>query len=138
MAKTHFPKKRFLSRTGNRGDLRRGAIVAPSTMRQLRRLVPQRSGHGTYAANDLRPVPPVSASACFGQYDVGLRPCYFCTTRCPQEIPITDVMYTLKRMSIAQRMYDDTDAPALAKAFTDFVDRYCRSFELGRPPVITC
>ena len=57
--------------------------------------------------------------------------CYFCTTRCPQEIPITDIMYTLKRMSIAQRMYHDTDAPALAKAFTDFVDRYGRSFELG-------
>ena len=57
--------------------------------------------------------------------------CYFCTTRCPQEIPITDVMYALKRMSIAQRLYHDTDAPALAKAFTDFVDKYGRSFELG-------
>ncbi len=57
--------------------------------------------------------------------------CYFCTTRCPQEVPITDIMYTLKRMSIAERMYHDTDAPALAKAFTDFVDKYGRSFELG-------
>jgi heterodisulfide reductase subunit C len=57
--------------------------------------------------------------------------CYFCTTRCPQEVPITDVMYTLKRMSIAQRLYHDTDAPALAKAFTDFVDKYGRSFEMG-------
>ena len=57
--------------------------------------------------------------------------CYFCTTRCPQEIPITDFMYTLKRMSIAQRMHHDTDAPALAKAFTDYVDKYGRSFELG-------
>ena len=57
--------------------------------------------------------------------------CYFCTTRCPQEIPITDIMYTLKRMSVAERLYHDTDAPALAKAFTDFVDRYGRSFELG-------
>ena len=57
--------------------------------------------------------------------------CYFCTTRCPQEIPITDIMYALKRMSIAQRLYHDTDAPALAKAFTDFVDKYGRSFELG-------
>ena len=57
--------------------------------------------------------------------------CYFCTTRCPQEIPITDIMYTLKRMSIAQRLHHDTDAPALAKAFTDYVDKYGRSFELG-------
>jgi heterodisulfide reductase subunit C len=57
--------------------------------------------------------------------------CYFCTTRCPQQIPITDIMYTLKRMSIAEQMHKDTDAPALAKTFTDFVDRYGRSFEFG-------
>ena len=57
--------------------------------------------------------------------------CYFCTTRCPQEVPITDLMYTLKRMSIAQRLHHDTDAPALAKSFTDFIDKYGRSFELG-------
>ncbi len=57
--------------------------------------------------------------------------CYFCTTRCPQEIPITDIMYTLKRMSIAEQRYHDTDAPALAKTFTDFVDKYGRSFEFG-------
>jgi len=57
--------------------------------------------------------------------------CYFCTSRCPQQIPITDIIYTLKRMSIAERRYRDTDAPALAKTFTDFVDRYGRSFEFG-------
>ncbi len=28
--------------------------------------------------------------------------CYFCTTRCPQNIPITDIMYQLKRMAIAE------------------------------------
>ena len=52
--------------------------------------------------------------------------CYFCTTRCPQKIPITDIMYTLKRLSIAERLYHKTDAPALAKAFTDYVDKYGR------------
>ncbi len=57
--------------------------------------------------------------------------CYFCTTRCPQEIPITEIMYTLKRTSIAEGMANDTDAPALAKTFTDFVDKYGRSFEFG-------
>ena len=57
--------------------------------------------------------------------------CYFCTTRCPQAIPITDVIYTLKRMSIAERRYRKTDAPALAKTFTDFVDKYGRSYEFG-------
>jgi len=57
--------------------------------------------------------------------------CYFCTTRCPQNVPVTDIMYTLKRISIAERRYKDTDAPALAKTFTDFVDKYGRSFEFG-------
>ena len=31
--------------------------------------------------------------------------CYFCTTRCPQNIPITDIIYALKRMSIAEQRY---------------------------------
>ena len=57
--------------------------------------------------------------------------CYFCTTRCPQEIPITDIIYTLKRMAIAERRYHGTDAPALAKTFTDFVEKYGRSYEAG-------
>ena len=57
--------------------------------------------------------------------------CYSCTTRCPQEIPITDIMYTLKRMAIAERRYHGTDAPAMAKTFTDFVEKYGRSYEIG-------
>ncbi len=57
--------------------------------------------------------------------------CYFCMTRCPQEIPITDIMYTLKRMSVREGYAGDSDAPALARTFTGFVDRFGRSFELG-------
>jgi heterodisulfide reductase subunit C len=57
--------------------------------------------------------------------------CYFCTTRCPQNIPITDIMYSLKRIAIAEGRVKNTDAPALAKTFTDFVDKYGRSFEFG-------
>jgi heterodisulfide reductase subunit C len=57
--------------------------------------------------------------------------CYFCTSRCPQNIPITDVMYALKRVSIRERLHKNTDAPALAKTFTDFVEKYGRSFEFG-------
>ena len=57
--------------------------------------------------------------------------CYLCTTRCPQEIPITELMYALKRLAIAEGLARDTDAPALAKTFTDFVDKYGRSFEFG-------
>ena len=44
--------------------------------------------------------------------------CYFCTTRCPQDIPITDLMYCLKRLAIRDDLAKDTDAPALAKTFT--------------------
>jgi heterodisulfide reductase subunit C len=57
--------------------------------------------------------------------------CYACTTRCPQNIPITDMIYTLKRIAIAEERYHGTDAPALAKAFTNFVDKYGRSYEAG-------
>ncbi len=57
--------------------------------------------------------------------------CYLCTVRCPQEIPITEIMYTLKRMAIREGKAGGSDAPALAKTFTDFVDRYGRSFEFG-------
>ncbi len=57
--------------------------------------------------------------------------CYFCTARCPQKIPITDLMYSLKRIAIREGLAKDTDAPALAKTFTDLLDRYGRSFELG-------
>jgi heterodisulfide reductase subunit C len=57
--------------------------------------------------------------------------CYFCTTRCPQKIPITEIMYCLKRLSIRDGLARNTDAPALAKTFTDLVARYGRSFELG-------
>ncbi|MBN2218522.1 MAG: 4Fe-4S dicluster domain-containing protein [Pirellulales bacterium] len=57
--------------------------------------------------------------------------CYLCTTRCPQNIPITDIMYALKRKAIAEKLAKGTDAPALAKTFTDLLDKYGRSFELG-------
>ncbi len=57
--------------------------------------------------------------------------CYFCTARCPHQIPITDIMYTLKRMAIREGYGRTSDAPALAKAFTHYVDKYGRSFEMG-------
>ncbi len=57
--------------------------------------------------------------------------CYLCTTRCPQQIPITELMYALKRLAIAKGYAKDTDAPALARTFTKFVEDYGRSFEFG-------
>jgi heterodisulfide reductase subunit C len=57
--------------------------------------------------------------------------CYSCTSRCPQNIPITDIVYSLKRMAIAEGRYHGTDAPALAKTFTGFIEKYGRSYEAG-------
>lgn len=60
--------------------------------------------------------------------------CYYCTVRCPQEVHITDIMYTLKRLSIAAGYYKESsasDAPAFSETFIDYVENYGRSFELG-------
>lgn len=57
--------------------------------------------------------------------------CYFCTVRCPQQIHITDVMYTLKCMAIAAGQYRDAALPAFSETFVDYVERYGRSYELG-------
>ncbi|MGB2822418.1 MAG: 4Fe-4S dicluster domain-containing protein [Phycisphaerae bacterium] len=56
--------------------------------------------------------------------------CYACTSRCPQNIPVTDIMYALKRMSLREGLAR-TDAPALARTFTGLLDKYGRSFEFG-------
>lgn len=57
--------------------------------------------------------------------------CYLCTVRCPQEVRITDLMYTLKRMSVEAGLYEDSTAPHLSETFCDYVERYGRSFEFG-------
>ena len=57
--------------------------------------------------------------------------CYYCMVRCPQEIPITDLMYTLKRMAIASGRYRENDHVDFSNSFIGFVERYGRSFEFG-------
>ena len=60
--------------------------------------------------------------------------CYYCMVRCPQDIHITDIMYTLKRMAIKEGYYHEStaaDAPDFSETFIDFVENYGRSFELG-------
>jgi heterodisulfide reductase subunit C len=57
--------------------------------------------------------------------------CYYCTSRCPKEIPITEIMYTLKRLAVRDGMYDDSTAPDFSKTFIHWVEDYGRSFELG-------
>lgn len=59
--------------------------------------------------------------------------CYYCMVRCPQDIHITDIMYTLKRMSIEAGHFEKQakDAPEFSETFIDYVKKYGRSFELG-------
>lgn len=57
--------------------------------------------------------------------------CYYCTERCPQQIPITDIMYTLRRMAIAEGLYEDSDAPDWSQTFIGMVEQFGRSYELG-------
>jgi heterodisulfide reductase subunit C len=57
--------------------------------------------------------------------------CYYCTVRCPQEIHITDIMYTLKSMAIKANRYQEKTAVGFSQAFVDYVENYGRSFEFG-------
>jgi heterodisulfide reductase subunit C len=60
--------------------------------------------------------------------------CYYCMVRCPQEIHITDIMYTLKRMAIKEGYFRESSAPeaaAVSETFMNLVERNGRSFELG-------
>jgi heterodisulfide reductase subunit C len=57
--------------------------------------------------------------------------CYHCVVRCPQEVHIADVMYTLKGMAIKAKLYQDSTAPDFSQTFVDMVETYGRSFEFG-------
>jgi heterodisulfide reductase subunit C len=59
--------------------------------------------------------------------------CYYCMVRCPQDIHITDIMYTLKRMSIKANLFSKSgrDAPEFSETFIDYIKKYGRSFEFG-------
>jgi len=57
--------------------------------------------------------------------------CYYCAIRCPQEVHIPDIMYTLKNMAIAQHRYIDSTGPDWSQTFVDYVENYGRSFEFG-------
>ena len=57
--------------------------------------------------------------------------CYYCTVRCPQDIHITDVMYTLKNMALEAKTYPSSTAPDFSKTFISMVENYGRSFEVG-------
>ena len=57
--------------------------------------------------------------------------CYHCVVRCPQDIHITDVMYTLKAMAIRAKLCQDSTAPDFSQTFVGMIEGFGRSFELG-------
>jgi heterodisulfide reductase subunit C len=57
--------------------------------------------------------------------------CYHCVVRCPQDVHIADVMYTLKSMAIKARLYRDSTAPDFSQTFVEMVEKYGRSYEFG-------
>jgi heterodisulfide reductase subunit C len=57
--------------------------------------------------------------------------CYYCTVRCPQEVSITGIMYTLKSMAIKEGKYEEKAGADLSQSFVSNVENYGRSFELG-------
>ena len=57
--------------------------------------------------------------------------CYYCRVRCPQEVHIPDLMYTLKHMAIDAGLVQDNTAPDLSNTFVHYVENNGRSFEFG-------
>ena len=57
--------------------------------------------------------------------------CYSCIVRCPQEIPITTLMYTIKQMAIANEKYHKNPHADWSTSFIGYLEHYGRSFELG-------
>jgi heterodisulfide reductase subunit C len=57
--------------------------------------------------------------------------CYHCVVRCPQDVHIADVMYTLKSMAIKAKLYRDSNAPDFSRTFVHMVENYGRSYEFG-------
>ncbi len=56
--------------------------------------------------------------------------CYSCTSDCPREIKITDVMYALKQMAIAEKVYPKRfPIPIMAQEFFRYVEREGRNSE---------
>lgn len=57
--------------------------------------------------------------------------CYYCVVRCPQQVHITDIMYTIKSMAIKTDRYREKAAVGFSQTFVDYVENYGRSFEFG-------
>jgi heterodisulfide reductase subunit C len=56
--------------------------------------------------------------------------CYMCTTRCPQNIKITDLLYALKRIAMDTGFYPRVPVYLLSRNFVRIVNRFGRNHEL--------
>ncbi|MGB9774441.1 MAG: 4Fe-4S dicluster domain-containing protein [Bacteroidota bacterium] len=57
--------------------------------------------------------------------------CYMCTTRCPQAIKVTDILYALKRTAMDSHLYPDRfPVYLLSRNFIHIVNRYGRNSEV--------
>jgi len=65
------------------------------------------------------------------QHTLDVCGCYYCTVRCPQDIHITDVMYTLKNMSLETKQLPQQDCVGFLQDLHQLVETYGRSFEIG-------
>jgi heterodisulfide reductase subunit C len=57
--------------------------------------------------------------------------CYNCTVRCPQHIPITEIMYTLKHLAAQGGFTRITDVSDFSSIYVSLVERFGRSFDMG-------
>ena len=56
--------------------------------------------------------------------------CYTCTARCPQEVPVTDIIYSMKSQAMRHDLPSNhPTVPAFVNAFTGVVERHGRSRE---------
>jgi quinone-modifying oxidoreductase subunit QmoC len=56
--------------------------------------------------------------------------CYSCTVECPKQIPITEIMYALKRMAVAEDTYPKRfTASVMAREFVSSIESRGRSTE---------
>jgi quinone-modifying oxidoreductase subunit QmoC len=56
--------------------------------------------------------------------------CYSCTVECPKEIPITEVMHALKRISVRENRYPRRfTTPVMVREFVNSIERRGRSTE---------
>jgi len=55
--------------------------------------------------------------------------CYTCAVRCPKDIKITDVMYALKRLAVAEGKAKGQKGVVLSKIFAALVNKYGRNHE---------